>query len=120
MEKDRNGQGKAGNPPSTPADPRLSQIGDRLSKAREAATGPERAEARGSQIGYAMRLATELVASILVGAVIGWFLDRWLGTLPLFLLIFFALGTAAGLRNAIRFASASQSRAEDGNQHSGG
>jgi ATP synthase protein I len=39
-----------------------------------------------------------------VGGGIGWLLDRWLGTLPLFLLVFFVLGAVAGLLNVFRAA----------------
>ena len=44
------------------------------------------------------------MAALAVGVGIGWLLDRWLGTLPLFLLIFFFLGAAAGLLNVYRAA----------------
>ena len=47
-------------------------------------------------------MATDIVAAVLVGGVIGWYLDRWLGTQPVLLLIFIALGMAAGVRNVIR------------------
>jgi len=36
------------------------------------------------------------------GAVIGWLLDRWLGTKPWLILVFFILGFAAGLLNVYR------------------
>jgi ATP synthase protein I len=59
---------------------------------------------RGNQIGFAFRLATELVAGFVVGGIIGWYLDKWLGTLPIFLFLFFALGAAAGVSNIIKTA----------------
>jgi len=59
---------------------------------------------RGNQIGFAFRLATELVAGFVVGGLIGWYLDKWLGTLPIFLFLFFALGAAAGVSNIIKTA----------------
>jgi ATP synthase protein I len=43
-----------------------------------------------------------LVAGVFVGGFIGWLLDRWLKTLPLFLVVFLLLGIAAGLLNAVR------------------
>lgn len=59
---------------------------------------------RSSALGKAFRLSTELVAGVFVGGFIGWLLDRWLGTLPLFLVVFLLLGIAAGLLNAVRAA----------------
>lgn len=50
----------------------------------------------------AIRAASELVAAVLVGAAIGWGMDWWLDTSPIFLLIFFLLGFAAGVLNVFR------------------
>jgi ATP synthase protein I len=57
---------------------------------------------RSSALGKAFRLSTELVAGVFVGGFLGWLLDRWLKTLPLFLVVFLLLGIAAGLLNAVR------------------
>lgn len=68
---------------------------------REGMSDEERGR-RGSALGKAFRLSTELVAGVFVGGFIGWLLDRWLKTLPLFLVVFLLLGIAAGLLNAVR------------------
>lgn len=47
-------------------------------------------------------MATDIIAAVLVGGGIGWFLDQWLGTSPYLLLIFIVLGLIAGIRNLIR------------------
>jgi ATP synthase protein I len=51
-----------------------------------------------------LRLSTELVAGVIVGATIGWFLDRWLGISPLGFIVFLLLGFAAGILNVMRSA----------------
>lgn len=50
---------------------------------------------------YALRLATELVAGVIVGGVIGWWVDKKFGTSPFGLIGFFVLGTAAGAWNVV-------------------
>ena len=94
-------------------DRRLGDLGRRLQRARRDGAGPQRTETRGTQLGFAFRLATELVAGFVVGGLIGWFIDRWLGTLPLFLLIFFGLGAAAGILNVVRTARAMNEAASE-------
>ena len=50
----------------------------------------------------AARVSTELVAGLIVGAGIGWILDRWLNTSPLLLVIMFFVGALAGMLNVWR------------------
>ena len=48
------------------------------------------------------RVATELLAGLIIGAGIGLMLDNWIDTEPLFLIIFFLLGGIAGIYNLWR------------------
>ena len=64
----------------------------------------ENIEKRGNSIGLAFRLSTEIVSGIVVGSIMGWSLDKWLGSQPWFFLIFFILGIAAGIINVIKTA----------------
>jgi len=48
------------------------------------------------------RVGTELLAGLIIGAGIGWTLDQWINTTPLFLIIFFTLGGVAGIYNLWR------------------
>jgi ATP synthase protein I len=51
------------------------------------------------------RVLSELIATVLVGGVIGWTLDKWSGAKPVFLIVFLLLGTAAGFWNVYRIAA---------------
>ena len=44
------------------------------------------------------RVGTELLAGLLIGAGLGWTIDQWFNTTPLFLLVFFLLGGNKNLR----------------------
>ena len=48
------------------------------------------------------RVATELLSGLVIGAAVGWTIDRWLNTSPWFLIVFFLLGGAAGILNLWR------------------
>ena len=66
---------------------------------------------RGSFMGNAFKLGTELVAAVAVGTIIGFILDSWFDTKPWLIIIFFFLGAAAGMLNVIR--TANQMQKED-------
>lgn len=55
-------------------------------------------------MGKALRMSSEFIAGIAVGAAIGWFIDRTLGTSPWGLIVFLLLGFAAGVMNVLRSA----------------
>ena len=65
-------------------------------------------EKRGSFMGAAFKLGTELVAAVGVGTIIGFILDNWFGTKPWLIIIFFFLGSIAGMLNVIRAAKRMQ------------
>ncbi len=65
-------------------------------------------EKRGSFMGSAFKLGTELVAAVTVGTIIGFILDTLFDTKPWLIIIFFFLGAAAGMLNVIRAANRMQ------------
>ena len=65
-------------------------------------------EKRGSFMGNAFKLGTELVAAVAVGTIIGFILDSWFDTKPWLIITFFFLGAAAGMLNVIRTANRMQ------------
>ena len=65
-------------------------------------------EKRGSFMGSAFKLGTELVAAVAVGTIIGFILDTLFDTKPWLIIIFFFLGAAAGMLNVVRAANRMQ------------
>jgi ATP synthase protein I len=56
----------------------------------------------GSPWGLGMRVGVEMVSALVVAVAIGWGLDRWLRTTPIFIAVFVILGGAAGVLNVWR------------------
>jgi len=80
---------------------------DRLRRARESgnpggAGGGDQADTPTQGFGLAFRIGTEMVASLAVSVFIGYLLDRWLDTAPWMMVVFFFLGSAAGILNVYR------------------
>lgn len=87
--------------PNLPSLEALQRKIDEASSLKGVKTGePESSSNEG--MGAALQVGIELVAGVAVGSVIGYFLDHWLGTMPLFFILCFFLGAAAGFRNLIR------------------
>jgi len=85
----------------------LEEFDARLRKARGEVKSDEGPDARngasiGAGMGMGVRVGVELIAGIAVGGLIGYGLDRWLGTKPWLLLVFFFLGAAASVLNIYR------------------
>ena len=87
---------------------RLRSLGTKLGSVRPGGDDRDKPAARPaadpSAIARGFRLSTELVAGVLVGAMFGWLLDRWLGISPWGLIVFLLLGFAAGVLNVMRVA----------------
>ncbi len=95
--------------------PSLADLERRLTEARKTAAGepvPEAQPATSNAYGSAMRMGVEFVSGFLVGGLIGWVLDDWLGTRPWLMVVFFFLGAAAGMLNVIRIVRRMQAEAE--------
>jgi len=55
-----------------------------------------------NQFALAMELPFVLVAAVIVGGLMGYFLDRWLHTKMIFTLLLGAVGFFAGIRDILR------------------
>jgi F0F1-type ATP synthase assembly protein I len=70
-------------------------------------SGPSLPPERGSgnfarQLADVLDLPFVLVGTIIIGAGLGYFLDRWLGTSPALTLVFGGLGFAGGILQVVR------------------
>ena len=70
---------------------------------RETELTPAEKQAQGfsGQFAMAMELPFIIVSAVVVGGAIGFFLDRWLHTTPILMLVLGALGFFAGLRDVL-------------------
>ena len=78
----------------------LKKLGEEIEKAKEKSGGGEKnspAPASG-----AMNVSIDLLAGIFVGSFVGYYIDKWLGTLPVFFIVCFFLGIAGAVRNIMR------------------
>ena len=99
-------------------DKRRTALESKLNELRHSkpdAPSPMQNGASGKAFGQAIRISTELIAGLAVGAALGYGADRLLGTSPWGFILLFLLGFAASVINAIRAAGLGkpQSRREN-------
>jgi ATP synthase protein I len=103
--QDRSRRGAAGGSDAERLSKRLHDLSERIqAETAEHAPpkGPGGSGDQGSRYGVAFRLASEFVAAVLVGAGLGWLLDRLAGTSPFGLIILLLFGFGAGILNMAR------------------
>lgn len=71
---------------------RLEALEQRIKKAKH------KPEVEPSGASIALRMGSEMVAGVMVGAGFGYLVDGFFGTIPLFLIIFLFIGSAAGVK----------------------
>ena len=91
--------------PKLRPDARLESLDERLDRAqrREAEKASRVQDDPTYRVGQLV--LSQLIGGPLGGGVIGWLLDRWLGTAPWLMLILLFLGFAGGMFNAFRISS---------------
>ena len=85
----------------------LKEISTRLEIARKKIKKnlmKKNTDTNAASLGKALKISTELVASVVVGSTLGYILDSWFDTKPLLMIIFFFIGVAAGILNVFRSA----------------
>ncbi|HMH60437.1 MAG TPA: AtpZ/AtpI family protein [Bradyrhizobium sp.] len=94
-------------------DHRLSEIrGSRKIGTDQSGNEQDNAQAKASAMAVGLRLSSELVAGVLVGAALGWGFDRLLSTSPWGLIVFLLLGFTAGVINVMRAAGVMAKQSE--------
>lgn len=93
----------------------LDELSKRIDRAKGANTSPTSSETKGGKTasGDGMKMATELVVGVVVGAWMGYQLDQWLGTKPWLMVTFLFLGFGAGVWNVYRMAIRAQNDLTD-------
>ena len=91
----------------------LSALGKRLDEAHRQQAG-KHVQMAPTPMGIAFRFATEMVTALLVGAGLGYGLDWLFGTKPIFIVVMFMLGAAAGIRNVMHAAKELNEQAASG------
>lgn len=86
---------------------RLERLDDALRRAEAEQVAPVTTAAQRGR-SHAMRVGlnavSEFVGAVLVGGLLGWQADRWLGTGPWLLILLLGFGVAAGFYNVYRVA----------------
>ncbi len=97
---------ETGQDPKLPSDARLDSLEERLERAQQQEaqrTGKAPAAGANEQLGH--KVLSLLLGGILGGALIGWVLDKWLGTTPKLLITLMVLGTVGGFWSIIKIAN---------------
>ncbi len=85
---------------------RLDDLDARLRAAREGSEVKRPATGTHRDMSFAYRVLIEMIAGLGFGAFVGWWLDTWLGTRPIVMVVMILLGFAAGALNAYRVSQA--------------
>mgnify|MGYP000491580985 FL=1 len=80
---------------------KLKELKDRIETAKPSNTLNTKKN-KESGAGFGFKISTEIIAALVVGVGIGLIVDKYLGTKPFGLIIFFIFGALAGFLNVYR------------------
>ena len=80
---------------------KIRKLKDRIETAKSLNT-PNTKKNKESGAGFGFKISTEIIAALVVGVGIGLIVDKYLGTKPFGLIIFFIFGALAGFLNVYR------------------
>ena len=100
--------------------PDLGSLDAKLKAARDANRGPGESsgptQGAESGLGLGSRLSVEIITSLLAGLGLGWVIDHYAGTQPLFMLIFMFLGMGLGVYHVMLISKRQQQEDENKEQ----
>ena len=82
-------------------DDKLQKLKERIDTA-ETTNSPPPKQKKQSGAGFGFKISAEIIAALVVGVGIGLIVDKYLGTKPFGLIIFFIFGAIAGFLNVYR------------------
>lgn len=80
----------------------IKEIKEKVKKLKDELKSKELKKEGSSSMGIALKMGTEFVAAVFVASFIGFHVDKWLQTTPIFIIIFFIIGSVAGIFNVVR------------------
>jgi ATP synthase protein I len=98
--------------PKSPQDSRLTSLDERLKRAErvEGERKPKPVDSSTVIQTAGLRVAQSLIGMPLGGAIIGWLLDRWLGTAPWIMLALMFIGFAGAVLDVMKNTGPSANR----------
>lgn len=94
----------------------LQSLTERLNALKKQRSGGNASDESTASFGrwlwIGFNVVSDLIAGVVCGLGIGYGLDRWLGTRPVFIAVFLIFGCAGGLLNAVRFIDDRQRKEE--------
>ena len=80
---------------------KIQKLKERIQRAESTNTYKQKTK-KESGAGFGFKISTEIIAALVVGVGIGLIVDKYLGTKPFGLIIFFIFGALAGFLNVYR------------------
>ena len=102
--------------PKLPADVRLESLDERLDRLQSQGAAKKAKEQGDAGIRAGRLVVNQLVGGPLGGGIVGWLLDRWLGTAPWLMLGLMFVGFAGGFINVIRISNKPRGKTPDGQE----
>ena len=99
---------ETGEVPKLPPDARLESLDKRLDRLQQAEARRTARRQPDPSVRAGQLVLSQLVGGPLGGGIVGWLLDRWLGTKPWLMVVMLFLGFGVGIWNVIRISNKAQ------------